>query len=89
MIVRAAGIPTQLPTPTLQTNLSTNQNLQLANLLTSDTQSGHSSAMASPVQPLNFTSTVDRSPESIDETSQMSSNRGSASDDDCVIMEDE
>eukprot|EP00112_Aurelia_sp_Birch-Aquarium-sp1_P019983 Seg505.1 transcript_id=Seg505.1/GoldUCD/mRNA.D3Y31 product="Transcription factor E3" protein_id=Seg505.1/GoldUCD/D3Y31 len=89
LIVRAAGIPSQLPTPTLQTNLTANQNLQLANLLTSDTKSGHSSAMASPVQPLNFASTMDRSPESFDETSQMSSNRGSASDDDCIIMEDE
>ncbi|XP_065059408.1 microphthalmia-associated transcription factor-like isoform X2 [Rhopilema esculentum] len=89
LILRASNIPTQLPSPTLTSNLRLSAGLNLANLLSSDkNRSGASSTMASPVQASN-NNLVERSPESADEASQMSSIHSAASDDDCVIMEEE
>ena len=85
--MRASSIATQLPS--LNLNLNSLANLQLASLLSKDrSNSQSSSAMASPVQP-SSTSMMDRSPESAGELSQLSSVQSVASEDDCVIMDDE
>jgi len=89
LILRASSIATQLPSLNLQSNLNPLANLQLASLLSNDkTNSQSSSAMASPIQ-ATHSSVMDHSPESVDESSHLSSIRSVVSEDDCVIMEDE